>query len=213
MTKCEYIRENVSMRELLEKYGFKFSRKNFICCCFHNEKTPSACVSKDDRWYICYGCGVSYNTIDFVANYEKCSRSIAIAKIDEMFSLGLGNNLTSQQKKELQKVQHRYRLLKEKQEREKQEEQIACNKIIEELRTWEQIQKDTHPTRGQIRNNTWELSDLFFHSLKQQKWLCWLYDKICEFDHKECEYDYTILDNKRELVKKVLNYDMAFLSL
>lgn len=213
MTKCEYIRENVSMRELLEKYGFKFSRKNFICCCFHNEKTPSACVSKDDRWYICYGCGTSYNTIDFVANYEKCSRSMAIAKIDEMFSLGLGNNLTSQQKRELQKVQHRYRLLKEKQEREKQEERMACNKIIEELRMWEQIQKYTHPTRGQIRTNTWELSDLFFYSLKQQIWLNWLYDRIYGIDHKECEYDYTILEDNRELVKRVLNGDIVFLSL
>lgn len=212
MTKCEYIRENVSMRELLEKYGFQFSRKNYMCCCFHNEKTPSACVSKDDRWYKCYGCGASYNTIDFVANYEKCSRSMAIAKIDEMFGLGLGNNLTSQQKEELKEISERNRLLKEKRERESRKEQIACNKIIEELRMWEQIQKYTHPTRGQIRTNTWVLSDLFFYSLKQQRWLSWLYDKICGLDHKECEYDYTILDDKRELVKKILNTEIVLLS-
>ena len=119
MTKCEYIRENVSMRELLDKYGFQFSRKNFMCCCFHNEKTPSACVSKDDRWYTCFGCGVSYNVIDFVANYEKCSRNLAISKIDEMFNLGLGRELTAQQKRELREAQRRNKLLKEQREREK----------------------------------------------------------------------------------------------
>lgn len=210
MTKCEYIRENVSMRELLEKYGFQFSQKNFMCCCFHNEKTPSACISKDDRWYKCYGCGVSYNVIDFVANYEKCSRNLAISKIDEMFGLGLGRELTAQQKKELKEAQKRNKLLKEQREHEKKDEQLACDKIVKRLRMWEQIQKDTHPTRGQIRNNTWELSDLFFHSLKQQRWLNWLYDKICEFDHKECEYDFIILSDKKELIKMVLNNSMPF---
>lgn len=210
MTKCEYIRENVSMRELLERYGFQFSRKNYMCCCFHNEKTPSACVSKDDRWYICYGCGVSYNTIDFVANYEKCSRNQAISKIDEMFGLGFGRELTAQQKKELKEAQRRNKFLKEQREQEKKDEQLACDKIVKRLRMWEQIQKDTHPTRGQIRNNTWELSDLFFHSLKQQRWLNWLYDKICEFDHKECEYDFIILSDKKELIKMVLNNSIPF---
>lgn len=210
MTKCEYIRENVSMRELLDKYGFQFSRKNFMCCCFHNEKTPSACVSKDDRWYTCFGCGVSYNVIDFVANYEKCSRNQAISKIDEMFGLGFGRELTAQQKKELKEAQRRNKLLKEQREREKKEEQLACDKIIKRLRMWEQVQKFTHPTRGQIKTNTWELSDLFFYSLKQQRWLNWLYDKICEFDHKECEYDYIGLGDKKELIKMVLNNSMPF---
>lgn len=212
MTKCEYIRENVSMRELLDKYGFQFSRKNFMCCCFHNEKTPSACISKDDRWYKCYGCGVSYNVIDFVANYEKCSRNQAISKIDEMFGLGFGRELTAQQKKELKEAQKRNKLLKEQREQEKKDEQLACDKIVKRLRMWEQVQKFTHPTRGQIKTNTWELSDLFFYSLKQQGWLNWLYDKICEFDHKECEYDYAILDDKRELVKKILNTEIVLLS-
>ena len=210
MTKCEYIRENISMRELLERYGFQFSRKNFMCCCFHNEKTPSACISKDDRWYKCYGCGVSYNVIDFVANYEKCSRNLAISKIDEMFGLGLGRELTAQQKKELKEAQKRNKLLKEQREQEKKDEQLACDKIVKRLRMWEQVQKFTHPTRGQIKTNTWELSDLFFYSLKQQRWLNWLYDKICEFDHKECEYDFIILSDKKELIKMVLNNSIAF---
>lgn len=210
MTKCEYIRENVSMRELLEKYGFQFSRKNFMCCCFHNEKTPSACISKDDRWYKCYGCGVSYNVIDFVANYEKCSRNQAISKIDEMFGLGFGRELTAQQKKELKEAQKRNKLLKEQRAQEKKDEQLACDKIVKRLRMWEQVQKFAHPTRGQIKTNTWELSDLFFYSLKQQKWLNWLYDKICEFDHKECEYDFIILYEKKELIKMVLNNSVLF---
>lgn len=210
MTKCEYIRENVSMRELLERYGFQFSRKNFMCCCFHNEKTPSACISKDDRWYKCYGCGVSYNVIDFVANYEKCSRNLAISKIDEMFGLGLGRELTAQQKKELKEAQRRNKFLKEQREQEKKDEQLACDKIVKRLRMWEQVQKFSHPTRGQIKTNTWELSDLFFYSLKQQRWLNWLYDKICEFDHKECKYDFIILSDKKELIKMVLNNSIAF---
>ena len=212
MTKCEYIRENVSMRELLEKYGFTLTRKGFMNCCFHNEKTPSACVSKDDRWFRCFGCGVAYNTIDFVANYENCTRKVAIDKIDQMFGLGLGNDLTPQQKLELSESKKRNQLAKEKQERERREEILVLNKIINELRMWEQVQKDTHPTRGDIKYNTWKYDNLFFYSLKTQRWLNWLYDKICGFDHKECEYDYTNSYYKSELVKKILNCEILLLS-
>lgn len=211
MTKCEYIRNYVSMRELLEKYGFQFSRRGFMHCCFHNEKTPSACVSKDDRWYRCYGCGTSLNTIDFVAKYEKCSRKTAIAKIDEMFQLGLGNNLTDEQKTELETAIIKNKLKKREQEQYKREKQLALDKIVAELKLWQQIQTYTHPTRGQVRKGTWEFEDLFFFAVKQQEWLNWLYDTICEYDHEDCIYDHTVTDSKREIIKKVLSNDILLL--
>lgn len=42
----------------------------FGCCPFHNEKTPSFCVSPGKQTYHCFGCGVGGNVITFVMEYE-----------------------------------------------------------------------------------------------------------------------------------------------
>lgn len=211
MIDVKIMKQNVSMEDLLNKYGIYRNRKNYLCP-FHQDKNPSASIDKNG-WFHCFACGVNYDIIDFVANYEKCNRGNAIARINEMFNLGLDVKLTWKQRKELNDRQKMIRLLKEKQKREKIEEHLALNKIIKELRIWEQIEKDTHPTRAEIKNNTWENDNLFFYSLKRQKWLNWLYDKICEFEHKDCEYDYMFLCDKRELVKKVLNDNIVLLTI
>lgn len=210
MINIEILKQNVGMQDLLEKYGIYQNKKKYICP-FHQDKHPSACIDKN-AWFHCFACGVNYDIIDFVANYEKCNRGVAIARINEMFNLGLDFGLTEKQLKDLRYRQEQIKLLKEKKESEKKEKIIALNKIIDDLRIWEQVQKDTHPTRGNIKHNTWEYADLFFYSLKMQIWLNWLYDKICGFEHKECEYDYTILYDKRNLVEKVLNSEILLLS-
>jgi len=47
--------------------------KESFCCPFHEEKTPSFHVYKDNHWY-CFGCGKhGQNAIDFVVEKQKLS--------------------------------------------------------------------------------------------------------------------------------------------
>ena len=50
----------------LERRGYSY----WACCPFHHEKTPSFVVNAADRYYHCFGCGVSGDVIGFVKNYE-----------------------------------------------------------------------------------------------------------------------------------------------
>ncbi len=50
----------------LERKGYNY----WACCPFHHEKTPSFSVNAADRYYHCFGCGVSGDVIGFVKEYE-----------------------------------------------------------------------------------------------------------------------------------------------
>ena len=50
----------------LERRGYTY----WACCPFHHEKTPSFAVNAADRYYHCFGCGVSGDVIGFIKNYE-----------------------------------------------------------------------------------------------------------------------------------------------
>ena len=41
MDKVEIIKDRLTMREVLLHYGYEPNRAKFICCPFHNERTPS----------------------------------------------------------------------------------------------------------------------------------------------------------------------------
>ncbi len=50
----------------LERRGYNY----WACCPFHHEKTPSFSVNAAERFYHCFGCGVSGDVIGFVKEYE-----------------------------------------------------------------------------------------------------------------------------------------------
>ena len=50
----------------LERRGYNY----WACCPFHHEKTPSFSVNAADRFYHCFGCGVSGDVIGFIKAYE-----------------------------------------------------------------------------------------------------------------------------------------------
>ena len=64
-----------NLKELIEREtGNRFSRKGFICCPFHNEKTGSLSVKfnsdKNKDTFKCFGCGESGDSIDFIMKYR-----------------------------------------------------------------------------------------------------------------------------------------------
>ena len=66
----EEIKENVTMRDVMDKYKIKVSRSNMCCCPIHKEKHPSMKIYK--RSFYCFSCGAHGDIFSFVQEMEKC---------------------------------------------------------------------------------------------------------------------------------------------
>lgn len=207
--KCELILEQVSMEDLCNYYGLtQFRGKKYVCP-FHPDKNPSACISKDNFWFRCYGCGISYNVIHFVCRYENCTKPTAIAHLDNYFGLGLSGNLTKQ---ELAEIERAKKLRAEKKAREEKFKKDSCkilSKIVAELRMWEDCERHTHLTQLEYLSGEWKYADLYFYSLKQQRWLNWLYEKLCDIPHEESEFDFIYRkETAKSMMLKILDKEI-----
>lgn len=115
------IKNNVSMQDILDSYGYE-QKKGFICCPFHNEDTPSCKIYKDS--FYCFGCGEHGDAINFVMKVECCSFKSACKIIDSKFSLGIFKGSTdekeiiklSKKKKEEDEKKNKIKRLKKKRE-------------------------------------------------------------------------------------------------
>ena len=69
----EYIKENVSLLDIIEGYGLKprkeLDNRHTMICPFHSEDTPSLKIY-DNKTFFCFGCGAGYGVIDFIKLYE-----------------------------------------------------------------------------------------------------------------------------------------------
>ncbi len=79
----EFITELKEKNEIVEVIGsyIKLDRKGYnywACCPFHHEKTPSFSINAADKYYHCFGCGVSGDVIGFVKEYENVDFRTAV---------------------------------------------------------------------------------------------------------------------------------------
>lgn len=116
MTK-EEIKQSLSMREVVERYGIRIDRKGFCCCPFHNEKTPSMKIYKDSSY--CFGCGRSDDIFSFVMGMEHCDFKTAFKN--------LGG--TYEKKSNYSHDLFRYRMEKRKQTEEVKKQKIENERI------------------------------------------------------------------------------------
>ncbi len=58
----------------LERRGYSY----WACCPFHHEKTPSFSINAADKYYHCFGCGVSGDVFTFIKEYENVDFSQAL---------------------------------------------------------------------------------------------------------------------------------------
>ena len=82
------IRDTVTMDSILSLYGYT-TKKGFMCCPFHGEKTPSLKVYQDSGGWHCFGCERGGSVIDFVMEHEQCNYNTAVRAIDSALHLGL----------------------------------------------------------------------------------------------------------------------------
>lgn len=123
------IKQSVSMREVVERYGIHIDRKGFCCCPFHKEKTGSMKIYKDS--YNCFGCGANGDIFSFVMGMENCDFKTAYK------SLGGSYKRKSDHERNLyhyhlqkRKENELKRLQREKQEKKEAIEEIRMQKIF-----------------------------------------------------------------------------------
>lgn len=114
MTK-EKIKQSLSMREVVERYGIRIDRKGFCCCPFHNEKTPSMKIYKDSSY--CFGCGRSDDIFSFVMGMEHCDFKTAFKNLGGTYE---------------KKSNYSHDLFRYRMEKKKQTEEVKKQKLEDE---------------------------------------------------------------------------------
>ena len=103
------LKQSVSMREVVERYGYHPNRAGFISCPFHSgDRTPSMKIYSKD--FHCHACGANGDIFTFVQKMDNCDFKTAF------YSLG-GRYAKRDFKADMSL--YRLRKAKEKAEREK----------------------------------------------------------------------------------------------
>lgn len=118
------IKQSVSMREVVERYGIHIDRKGFCCCPFHKEKTGSMKIYKDS--YNCFGCGANGDIFSFVMGMENCDFKTAYKALGGSYK----------QQTDHQRNLYHYHLQKRKEDEIKRLQRIEQEKkeVTEEIR-------------------------------------------------------------------------------
>lgn len=156
----QIIKDRLTMREVLERYGYTADRKGFICCPFHNEKTPSMRVY--DKDYHCFGCGEHGDVITFVQKLFNLSFQEALKKIDIDFCLNLYGDKTFE---ELRKSHYQLKQLQAKRKREKAEREQAKAQYWAVFDEWKRLDDNKKKFAPKMPDE--ELHPLFIEALQK----------------------------------------------
>ena len=89
MRLAEQLKEVLTMDDVLRKYGFHIGYNRRMRCPFHEEKTASFLVHRNNKSWKCYGCGAGGTVIDFVMRLYDINFGQACIRLNSDFSLGL----------------------------------------------------------------------------------------------------------------------------
>ena len=163
------IKDRLTMREVLERYGYEPNKKGFICCPFHNEKTPSMRIY--DKDYHCCGCGEHGDVITFVQKLFNLSFQEALKKIDVDFVLNLYGDKTFE---ELRKSHYQTKQLQAKREREKAEKEQSNVEYWAAFDEWKRL--DDNRQNYVPKTPDEELHPLFVEALQKLSYQVYLLD-------------------------------------
>lgn len=131
--KIAIIKDRLTMRDVLTQYGFE-PKKGFICCPFHQEKTPSMRVH--ENYFYCFGCGEKGDAITFVQKLFNLPFADTLRKIDTDFNLGLYGEKSLE---DLRKSRWQSKGIKAKQERIKAEKQHTDDEYWAVFDEWKRL--------------------------------------------------------------------------
>ena len=153
------IRERLTMREVVEFYGFEVNRGGYINCPFHSENTPSLKIYPGNRGFHCFGCGAHGDVITFVMKYLNLSFAQAIIRLSSDFHLGL--TPTRETPKE---ARERIRARQEAEEAKRRKEAEYLKKSQEHCYWWN-VAKEHPPAPENMDNPEFEFDDLYVEAL------------------------------------------------
>lgn len=156
------IKNRLDTIQVFEYYGLQPNRKGFICCPFHNEKTPSFKVYKGNGGYHCFGCGEHGGVIDFVMKYFDLSFKEAITKLNNDFCLGLPIDKKLDRRKKLDIAKKSF---KARQEREKQKNEHNRLKNAREIALDEWVRLDKQKMKYKPKTQNEDLHPLFVEAI------------------------------------------------
>ena len=139
MVECtDDIKNRINMIDVCKTYGFNIQRGNFICCPFHNEKTPSLKLYDGNRGFYCFGCGKHGSVIDFVMLYFGLDFKSAIIKLNDDFRLGLPIGQKIDRRKQLE-MQRQAFLRKRETDARKAEQERLENDYWAAFEEWKRL--------------------------------------------------------------------------
>lgn len=159
----DVIKSRISMIDICKTYGFNIQRGNFICCPFHNEKTPSLKLYDGNRGFYCFGCGEHGSVIDFVMRYFGLDFKSAIRKLNDDFCLGLpiGQRIDHRKQLEMERLAFQRRQKAKQEEAERQQIEDAYWAAFEEWKRLDDNKRNYAP-----KTPTEPLHPLFVEALK-----------------------------------------------
>lgn len=85
------VRKSVDIVDVISRYVPLVSRgKNYFGVCpFHDDHSPSMCVSKEKQIYTCFSCGASGNVFNFIEDYENVSFPEALKILADMAGISV----------------------------------------------------------------------------------------------------------------------------
>ena len=80
------IRSSVDIVDIISKYiPLTQKGKNYFGVCpFHDDHSPSMCVSREKQIYTCFVCGATGNVFQFIKEYENISLTDAVRKVAQI---------------------------------------------------------------------------------------------------------------------------------
>ena len=111
MATVSEIKQQYSMREIVERYGFHPNRAGFISCPFQTgDRSPSLKVYKKD--FHCHACGANGDIFTFIQRMDNCDFKTAFYSLGGTYQKPTDNSKLAV-----------YRIKKAKENREKKEYQ------------------------------------------------------------------------------------------
>lgn len=86
------IKNRLPITKVLAHYNIKPDKNNHIKCPFHQDDKPSCKIYLDTNTYNCFGCGKTGDVIQFIQDYEKCSKHEALKIAAELAGEEIQNN-------------------------------------------------------------------------------------------------------------------------
>ncbi|MBR6859747.1 MAG: hypothetical protein IKM73_00300 [Acidaminococcaceae bacterium] len=164
----ETIKQQVTMRDVAERYGFAVStRTKKIRCPFHDDKNASLQIYSGNRGWFCFTCGEGGSVIDFVMKYFGLSYVDAIKKLNDDFHLGLDIDKPLDEL-ERKKAREEYRKRQEAQEVRRNREKIlftAYHAALDRYCALDRMKMENLPVKDKLGN--YKISKDYVYAIKR----------------------------------------------